>query len=251
MDPRVHPLPHIDAQALERTVAGLSVDGDAPDLPEVLLGVVNAARALFVPHGVGLMLTDDRDALRYVAATDPLAKALEDVQLAVGEGPCIDCYVRGDAVIVTDLEGDTRWPQAGPLLVKAGVRAVLGVPTRVAGTTVGSLNAFSATPGEWDDSDNAAIAAFNTLVEAQLSSVLAARRQGELVDQLKTALEHRVVIERAVGVVMATRGLSAPAAFESMRGVARRERVRVVEIAERVLVSLEPGAAASDPLAGG
>jgi GAF domain-containing protein len=236
MDTKGRPLPHIDAQALERALDGLSVgDGSAPDLQRMLLDVVDAARALFEPHGVGLMLTDDGGTLRYVASTDELSRVLEQVQSDLGEGPCIDCYVTGEVVSAGDLADDDRWPAAAPHLVASGVRAVLGIPTRVAGSTVGSLNAFSGRAGEWDESEETALRAFNTLVEAQLAGVLAARRQGALVDQLTVALDSRVLIERAVGYLMATHGLPAQAAFERLRRTARQERIRVVEVAERVL----------------
>lgn len=229
-------MPHVDGDALERSLSTLTLTpDDAPDVQEVLGQVVGAARALLSPAGVGLMLADDSDALRYVAGSDERSRRVEQVQIDTGEGPCVDCFVSGETVTAADLGIETRWPTAGPALLEAGIRSVVCVPTRCAGGVVGSLNAFAADASEWDDSDVGALRAFNALVEAQLASAVATRSRSALVDQLRHALDNRVLIERAVGFLMAREGLDAAAAFERLRGTARRERVRVAAVAERVL----------------
>ena len=80
-----------------------------------------------------------------------------------------------------------------------------------------------------------AVAAYNRVIEHQLASALTADRQDALIGQLQHALEHRVQIERAIGMVMGQDGLDPVAAFNRLRATARAERRRVAEVAGEVL----------------
>ena len=69
----------------------------------------------------------------------------------------------------------------------------------------------------WDESERAAIQSFNAVIEAQIASALAFRHHGRVVEQLQYALENRVTIERAIGMLMARHDLDAVAAFHLLR----------------------------------
>jgi GAF domain-containing protein len=231
---------HIDPAVLDRSVEGLgTLVAEPSSVEDMLEGVIQAARGLFSVTGVGLMLVDETSALRYVAGTDEAARMLETGQEALGEGPCVDCFVHGHVIRCDDLAADERWPELTPRVVPHGVRAVLGVPTRLGGTPIGSLNVYRAEPYRWDDSDVAAMEAFNGIIESVLGGAVAARRSGRLVTQLQEALDRRVVIERAVGVLMARRGLDAVAAFNALRSAARSSRRTVADVAAGVLAGHE------------
>ena len=83
--------------------------------------------------------------------------------------------------------------------------------------------------------DIAGVQAYAQVVEELLGSAILARQRHTIVDQLSRALENRVVIERAVGVLMATEGIDAVRAFDALRRAARSRRVRVSELAEEIL----------------
>ena len=95
------------------------------------------------------------------------------------------------------MAADTRWPGLDELPA-AGVRAVLGVPLHADGLPVGSLNVYRDRPHDWSDGEVTALTAYASLIEGLLQTALHARRR----EQLQHALDHRVVIERAVGVIM-------------------------------------------------
>jgi hypothetical protein len=103
------------------------------------------------------------------------------------------------------------------------------------GVPVGSLDVYRARPHAWDDSERAALACFSEVVEAILGAALSAHAAGELADQLQYALDHRVVIERAVGFLMARAEVDAVTAFNIMRTMARNERRKVAEVAQELL----------------
>jgi anti-anti-sigma factor len=234
--PAQEPALHIDPQALSDSVSGLaSVATEPTSLEDGLGRVIEATRQLFAVSGSGLMMVDGSGALRYVLATDPAGAALEAAQEEIGEGPCVDAFVLSREIRVDDLAADGRYPRLAERLVPRGVRAVLGVPTRVGGTPVGSLNVYRDTAYAWDASDAAAIGAYNAVVESLLVSAVAARKSGELAAQLQEALDRRVQIERAVGLLMGRHGVDAVTAFNALRRQARDARRTVVDLAADVL----------------
>jgi GAF domain-containing protein len=202
---------------------------------EAVQRVVSATRSVFEVTGAGLMLVDASSVLRYVAASDEPGRLLERAQEQEGNGPCVESLILDEVVATDDLAADDRWPGVSEMVVPAGVRAVLGVPVHVAGGAVGSLNVYSDQPHVWDESERRAIHAFAQVIEDLLAVSVLMRQGDELVEQLQYALDHRVVVERAVGVVMATEGLDPVAAFDRLRRTARDRRARVAHVAEEVL----------------
>jgi AmiR/NasT family two-component response regulator len=69
------------------------------------------------------------------------------------------------------------------------------------------------------------------VIEDLIGSALIAQQRGQLVDQLQHALDNRVVIERAIGYLMARDQLDAVDAFDRLRRQARSERRKVIELA--------------------
>ena len=143
--------------------------------------LVEAAKSVFAVAGAGVMLTDGDRVLRYVAATDEAARILEEAQERAGKGPCVESLVLDSMVQTPDLLADPRWPGLLPDYPDVDIRAVLGVPVRVAGVAVGSLNVYSDQPFDWDDSDEKALRAYADLGESVLVGALHAHEQGRVV----------------------------------------------------------------------
>lgn len=232
---------HIDPNALAESLDRIG-DGEirAMPMPDALERVVGAAQELFSVSGVGLMLADGSGSQRYVVGTGPVADVLERAQEALGEGPCIDCFVMGEVSRVGDLDRDDRWPRLREELEGRPVRAVLGVPTRVMGLPVGSFNVYRETAFDWDDSDIAAIDGYNGVVESVLAGAVAARRGERIAAQVQGALDRRLTIERAVGLLMGMHGTDAIGAFNRLRRSARDARRSVADVAEEVLADRRP-----------
>jgi GAF domain-containing protein len=230
---------HVDGDALARSLAELaSPNGDDLDVKAAIERVVMGAAGVFPGTGVGLMLiADDGLTLRYVASSDEVARRLELAHERAGEGPCIDAFVCDAIVRTDDLADEPRWPGLRARLRDEPIRAVLGLPTRIGAAPVGTLNLYSRGPRAWDASEISALEAYNGLLEARLGSALLARAHGEVVDQLQFALDSRVAIERAIGLLMGRDGLDHAAAFQLLRAQARDSRRRVLAVAEDVLAA--------------
>jgi GAF domain-containing protein len=228
---------HIEREALDRALQGVDVGrlGSGGEVEDALARVVDATRALFGVTGAGLMLLDDAAALRYVVATDEPGRVLEVAQEETGEGPCVDSLIENVTVTTRDLAKDPRWPRLEPYVVPKRVHAVLGVPVTVAGSAVGSLNVYVDRDYEWDDSEVDAIRSFAAVIDNVMTTALLLQRSSRVTDQLQHALDHRVEIERAVGIVMATKQLDAVRAFNQLRMTARSAREPVIDVARRVI----------------
>jgi GAF domain-containing protein len=229
---------HVEEVALERVIGQLvRTELGGLEIRSALLEVTRVMPELFSVDGAGLLLIDDNQVLRYIASTDTGAQLLEAVHESTGKGPCVQALVDNGVVAVADLLVDDRWPDLGELLVPSGVRSVLGAPVRVAGVPVGSLNVYKREAHEWDESDRAAVEAFEKLVERLLTGALTSERREAVVGQLQHALESRVAIERAVGVLMVVEDIDAAGAFERIRRAARSNRRSVRDISQDVVES--------------
>jgi GAF domain-containing protein len=226
---------HIAPEALASTLDLLTGRGEPATFEAGLTAVIEAVSELFDVRGCGLMLVGQDGELRYVGATDDAGRALESAQEDLGEGPCVDCFVMGEPVATTDVMCDPRWSRLPERIRGHAIGGVLGTPTRLGGQPVGSLNVYREAPYEWDDTDAAAVATFNAILEGLLSRAVAARRDELVVSQLQSALDRRVVIERAVGALMERHGAPAVSAFTALRRAARDRRETVAKVAADVL----------------
>lgn len=233
----------IGRDALDSALQNLRNDlaDEHASLDELLEHVTSSVLTLFGLTGAGLLMLDADQALRTVLATDDLGWRLEEAQEATGEGPCIQSVIAGEVVATTDVTDDERWPALAGKLSSTPIGGVLGVPVRVGGLPVGALNVYVAERHDWHPTEIVALEAYGRTVEMLLGTALVAARREELASQLQHALDNRVDIERAVGVLMERHGIDAVTAFNRLRDEARPNRVKVVEVARSLLHEIAAG----------
>ena len=185
----------------------------------------------------GLMLAGPGGAdLRVVASSSEAMRLLELFELQAEEGPCLDCYRTGEPVLNQDLATvDGHWPRFAPRALDADFHAVHAFPMRLRGLTIGALNLFRAEEGGLEEGDVIAAQAFAdvaTIAVLQHRATLEAR---VLNDQLSEALNTRIVIEQAKGVLAERAGLDIEHSFSRLRGHARSHNLRLVDVAQAVI----------------
>ncbi len=214
------------------------------DVVELLSLLADRCVEVLGVSAAGVMLVAPEGDLRVVASSSEAMRVVELFELQSEEGPCLDCFASGEAVLNQDLTAvDVRWPRFAPVALDAGFRAAHALPMRLRGSVIGALNLFSRDECALADENvvaGQALAAVATIAILQQRVVSEAR---VLNDQLNTALTSRVVIEQAKGVLAERTNLSMPAAFEAMRKYARDNNLRLAEVAGHVIDNtLEPGA---------
>lgn len=197
--------------------------------------LVTAASTLFHADGVGVMLLDDDGALRWVTASSPRAVAYEKAQARLGEGPCLAAVRQRAPMWTSDVSADPRWPSLGAVAQPLGVRAALCAPVELEERAVGTFNVFLDAPLDWTVADVDSVRVFATLVAALLQVRSDLQRQQTLADQLQSALQQRVCVEQAKGVLMAHHHVDEDQAWALLREEARRTRRKASEVAAEVL----------------
>ena len=224
-----------DRAALERSLLALRERSREGTLADSLQRLLDATRELFGASGAGFMMVDADQVLASIAWTDDPGRELEQCQQRLGEGPCVETLTFDHVVTTHDLAADERWSRLTAELKSDHVRSLCGMPVRIGGGAVGALNVYRDRPGDWDESEVRALGAYAGLLETVLAGALAAQEREELAEQLQFALDHRVLIERAVGITMARGGIDALAAFNQLRDRARASQRKVVDLAEDVV----------------
>jgi transcriptional regulator with GAF, ATPase, and Fis domain len=206
------------------------------DLIEFLYTLVHRCVELVDVSAVGLMIGDGRGRLQVMASSTEETRLLELFQLQNGEGPCLQCFRTGRPVEEPDLTLATpRWPMFAPEAVRAGFRTVHALPMRLRTRTIGALNLFHVRPDALAEADIRIAQALVDIATIGLIQVDMGRRQDVLVDQLEAALELRIAIEQAKGIVAQIRGIPPTEAFVLMRAYATEHHHRLTELVHAVI----------------
>jgi GAF domain-containing protein len=184
----------------------------------------------------GLMLVAPEGDLRVVASSSEAARLVELFEVQSDEGPCVDAFRTGAPVVNQDLALiDGRWPHFAPVAIDAGFRSVHALPMRLRGAIIGALNLFRADEGDMEEPD---ILAAQALADVATIAILHHRASSEVQivnEQLTLALNSRIVIEQAKGVVAERLGLDMEHAFLRLRNHARNHNLRLVDAARDVV----------------
>jgi GAF domain-containing protein len=192
----------------------------------------------------GLLLADGSGPPVPDAASCDHARLLGLAEQEYGAGPGLDCLRRGTPVAAADLAGDgLRWAGFTAQALEYGYTAAFAVPMRRQEEVIGALCLFRATPGPL--SRDAAVRA-RALADAATVGVLQrrARHRYELLSaQLQTALDSRVLVEQAKGLLAERWNMDVDDAFLILRRHARTRRMRLADLSRAVLtraVDLSP-----------
>ena len=165
---------------------------------------------------------------------------VELFELQEEEGPCRDCCRTGQAISEPDVTNATsRWPRFSVRAGQVGFHAVHALPLRLRGEVIGALNLFHAQPGSLQPAQAALAQALADVATIGILQERAIRERELLAEQLQTALNSRVIIEQAKGVIGERLGLDSDAAFALLRATARKRRRRLAELAADIVTGVE------------
>jgi len=213
------------------------------DVVELLDQLVEACVSVLGVTAAGLLLDDQKGNLALVASSSEETRLLEIFQLQNNEGPCLDCVRSGAAVASDDLEADRdRWPTFVPEALAAGFRSVSAVPLRLRDETIGGLNMFSDAASALAGEDRELAQALADVATIGILQQRSAHRTSVLAEQLQHALNSRVVIEQAKGVIAERDQVSMEIAFATLRKHARDHNLKLGDVAAAVVRrSTDPG----------
>lgn len=208
------------------------------DLIDYLDRLLERSAEVLGADGGGVLLDqagDREGGLRLLAYTDERIRELEERELALAEGPCLESHHRREPVAATDLTRTQQWPEFAPVALAAGFQAVFAFPMRLRGSAIGALNLYRRQPGAVSPADVATAQAFADMATIGILHQRALGEAQALAHQLQTALHSRVVIEQAKGIAAERLSCHPEEAYEAIRWFSRNHNRRLREVAAAVI----------------
>jgi ANTAR domain/GAF domain len=220
-------------QAVTEAFVALATSlADGADVVDLLSALAEDTTRLLDVASTGMLLADQRGVLHVVAASSEATRSLEVFQLQREQGPCLDCFRTGTPVAVADLRAEAdRWPLFVEAAVAAGFASVHAVPMRLRDRVLGTVGLFGTHVGVLDEDDLRLGQALAYVAAVGLVQERAAADRAIINAQLQTALDSRVVLEQAKGVLSQRGDLDMDQAFATLRGYARDHNLRLTEVA--------------------
>ncbi|WP_328291398.1 GAF and ANTAR domain-containing protein [Kineococcus sp. NBC_00420] len=208
------------------------------DVADFLQSLTEHCVELLPANAAGLMLADEHGRLHLAAATSSTTRDLGLFELAQEQGPCVDAFTTEQPLLnvaIASTNAATRWPAFTTAAAQAGVTSTSALPMRLHGQVVGALNLLS---NRHDPLSATSLALGQALADVATIALLnegSLREKTPLSKQLHSALQSRVVIEQAKGVLAARAGISVEDAFVWLRRHARSHGMALTQVAAGVV----------------
>jgi GAF domain-containing protein len=226
----------LDQSLLLRTLSRFAQALPAPyDVAAMLSDLAESVTGVLGLSGSGVTLEAD-GRLVFVTAGGSHLEQLERVQERNQAGPCWDAFRSGDVIAVSDLDTvRDRWPEYTDTADELGVTGVAGIPMRLADRSFGALNLYSSVPRIWPEEELDAARVLADVATSYLVNASKVRQLEQLTEQLQHALDSRVVIEQAKGVVATRDGIGVDDAYDRIRHHARSHNATVRTVADAIV----------------
>ena len=224
-------------QTLVETFVGLADTlVDDYDIIDFMQTLAERCVELLDVSAAGIMLADPGGKLRHAACSSEEMRLVEFFELQVEEGPCFEAF-RTQATVVSDSAEDaaTRWPRFATRARQSGYITVSAVPMRLRTQVIGALNLFSTEVRALNDIDLGVAQAMADIATIGILQERVIRDRGVYSAQLEVALESRITIEQAKGIVAERDQVGVDVAFAQIRQFARSHN-RLLSVTARQIV---------------
>jgi GAF domain-containing protein len=201
------------------------------DLIEVLTLLAARSVELLDAGAAGVLLADRDRHLRVMAASSEQSQLLDLFQAQNDEGPCLDCYTTGQVVINSNLTAGSPWPSFAAQSVRYGLPSVCAVPLRLKDVVLGCLNLFMTQPTDLSETDIALARAMADVASIALLQHQISRDAPTHQAQLQQALDNRILVEQAKGMLAERGHIDMDEAFSQLRVYARTSRRYLTDVA--------------------
>ncbi len=207
---------------------------DEFDVVDFLHGLSTDSVSLVGARAAGVMLADGRGGLRLVASSDERMHLLELFELQSAEGPCLDAFRTGTTQQAASEEGRRRWPGFASTAADVGFGLLCAVPLQLRGTVIGALNLFRDSDEPFTSTELVLAQAMADVACIGLLQQRALTDSRLLAEQLQAALQSRVVIEQAKGMISQYLDVNVDEAFLLLRQYSRDHNLLLTELARNV-----------------
>lgn len=205
------------------------------DISDVCYGLGKSVMEVLGASGAGVSVVDRQGDLKFITATSQPIIEIEQAQEGAQQGPCVTAFQTQKAMAIPDIADRPEWPVYTDTADRVGLRAVVGFPLSYGGERLGAINVYNAEPRVWDDDDLDVLGVFADMATAYLARTSKLAEARQLADQLQRALDSRVIVEQAKGIVANQHDVTVDEAFEMLRTHSRSNRIRLSQLADAVV----------------
>lgn len=204
------------------------------DIGEMLYRLTDQVVDVLGVDGAGVSIARN-DRLSFLTSTGTAAAVLEEFQSSSGHGPSHLAYREGQQVRVNDLGRTDDWPEYGRVAIEQGLHAVAALPMPVHERRVGALDLYRAEPHEWGDDELRIAQLLANMASGYIRHNVQLSESRSLAEQLQQALDSRIIVEQAKGVLSGRNDIPPNQAFELLRTHARTTSIRLHDVCEHVV----------------
>lgn len=202
------------------------------DVVDMLQTLVDRCQLLLDTTAAGILLADVHGELELVVSTSEASNLVETMQISADAGPCIESFASGRAVSLTDIrDAPHEWRVFRDSALEQGFRSVHAIPLKLREITIGTLNLLRDEPGSLPERDLVAARALADVATIGIIQERTIRETDTVRAQLQKALNSRITIEQAKGVVAHRKSVSPEDAFDLIRAYARSHRMTLSSVA--------------------
>ena len=206
------------------------------DVVELLTLLSHRCVEILDVAAAGLMLAGPDGELRVMASSSDAMRVLELYEIQSREGPCLDAYSTGLPVVNRNLSAaQVPWPRFATVARAAGYQSAHALPMQLRGSVIGALNLFRTDRGTMTSEDIEIAQAFADVATIAILQNRVAAEAQMLNEQLTHALQSRIVIEQAKGMVAERLGLDMEQAFARLRTHSRNHNLRLVDLCDAII----------------
>jgi transcriptional regulator with GAF, ATPase, and Fis domain len=206
------------------------------DVVDLLQRLVDTCSDLLEVTASGVLLADETGDLDLLASTSEASRLVEVIQLGAFSGPCIESFTTGQIVSLPDIAlSPPRWDRFREKALGQGFESIYAIPLRLREKTIGTLNLLSDTKGELPEDDLIAAQAFADVATIGILHQRTLHESETIREQLQTALNSRITIEQAKGVIAQLHHVSIDEAFTVIREYARSHQQGITTVADAIV----------------
>jgi hypothetical protein len=169
--------------------------------------------------GAGIALLSNGEELTSLCTSNEIAHALMDIELTVGEGPCVDASRSSGTVEEVELLSSmsSRWLGYAPSAGATGARAVFGFPIRIGAIRLGALSLFRDRAGPLSESQTSDAHLMAVVIGRAVLAMQAGTPQDMIAGELEREATFDFAVHQAAGMVAVQGSMSVGNALVALR----------------------------------
>ncbi len=188
--------------------------------------------------GAGVALLSSGQQYTSVCTSNAVSRKLMELEIAVGEGPCVDACFSDVAIDESDLATnlERRWMAYSPMASVAGAHAVFAYPVRIGAIRLGALSFYRDVPGPLSASQSADAYLMASVIGRAILSMQAGAPRDTLAAELEREVTFDFSVHQAAGMIAVQGSMSVGNALVALRAHAFATNASLSELALRVVI---------------